>query len=80
MGPGLKPALRMSTADLECGWIAVKANEMMDKLGVGQVLEVTCESREKEEDVDLWLEMTGHELLRKEKTRATIRFYVKKIK
>jgi TusA-related sulfurtransferase len=80
MGPGLKPTLRMSTADLECGWIAVKANEMMDKIQVGQVLMVICESGEKEEDVDLWLEMTGHELLRKEKTSNIIRFYVKKIK
>jgi TusA-related sulfurtransferase len=80
MGLGLKSALKMNTADLECGWIAVKANEMMDKIRVGQVLMVTCESREKEEDVDLWLEMTGHELLRKKKTRGSTKFYVKKIK
>ncbi len=80
MEPGLKPTLKMSTADLECGWIAVKANDMMDKIRVGQVLEITGESREKEEDVDLWLEMTGHELLRKRKTRGSTKFYVKKIK
>lgn len=73
-----RPTLTMSTADLECGWIAVKANEMMDKLRVGQVLEVVCESPDKEEDLELWLEMTGHELLRKKKTKNTTRFYVKK--
>lgn len=75
-----RPTLSMSTEDLECGWIAVKANEMMDKLRIGQVLEVVCESREKEEDVDLWLEMTGQELLKKNKTKGISKFYVKKIK
>jgi TusA-related sulfurtransferase len=77
MGTEQRASLKMSTADLECGWIAVKASELMDKLRAGQVLEVTCDSQEKEEDIELWLEMTGHKLLRKE-TGDLIRFFVEK--
>lgn len=69
---------RMSTVDLDCGWIAVKASEVMDELEAGQVLEIACETPEKEEDVELWMEMTGHELIAKEKRGEWTYFYVKK--
>lgn len=73
-----KADARMSTADLECGWIAVKASEAMDGLKAGQVLEIACETHEKEEDVELWVEMTGQELIAKEEKGGWIYFYVKK--
>jgi TusA-related sulfurtransferase len=68
----------MSTASLDCGWIAVKASEVMEGLHPGEVLEIACESPEKGEDVELWLEMTGHELLTKETGEGWIYYYVKK--
>lgn len=69
---------RMSTADLDCGWIAVKAGDLMDELEPGQVLKISCESREKAEDVELWIDMTGHELVALDKRGKWSYFYVKK--
>jgi TusA-related sulfurtransferase len=69
---------RLSTEDLDCGWIAVRASEVMDELRPGQVLEIACETREKEEDVELWIEMTGHELVNLERRGEWSYFYVKK--
>lgn len=68
----------MNTAGLECGWIAVKASEAMEKIRIGQVLEIICESREKTEDVELWLEMSGHELLAKKTKEDGVYYYVKR--
>lgn len=73
-----QPHAKMSTADLDCGWISVRASEAMDELEPGQILEIACDSPEKEEDVELWLEMSGHELLMKEAKGSWIYFYVKK--
>lgn len=76
----LTPRAHISTAELECGWIAVKASEAMEKIRIGQVLEITCDSKEKVEDVELWLEITGHELLAKKAKEDGIHYYVKKTK
>jgi TusA-related sulfurtransferase len=76
----LTPSAHMSTAELECGWIAVKASEAIERIKIGQVLEIACESKEKEEDVELWLEMTGHELLDKKAKGGRVYYYVKRTK
>jgi TusA-related sulfurtransferase len=52
----------------------------MDKLIVGQVLEVLADDPAAEEDVQRWAKRTGQQMLELHKEGKQLRFLIKKIK
>jgi TusA-related sulfurtransferase len=58
----------------------IRTNEEIDKLAVGETLEVLADDSAAEEDLKAWAKRTGHKILNTEKTNEGIRFVVKKAK
>jgi TusA-related sulfurtransferase len=52
----------------------------MDKLAVGELLEVLADDSAAEEDLKAWAKRTGQKILEIEKTNEGLRFLIKKIK
>ncbi len=65
---------------LYCPMPVIRTNEEIDKLAVGETLEVLADDSAAEEDLKAWAKRTGHKILNTEKTNEGIRFVVKKAK
>jgi tRNA 2-thiouridine synthesizing protein A len=65
---------------LYCPMPVMRTNEEMDKLAVGETLEVLADDSAAEEDLKAWAKRTGHKLIKIEKTSEGIRFVIKKTK
>lgn len=65
---------------LYCPMPVIRTNEEIDKLAVGETLEVLADDSAAEEDLKAWAKRTGHKILNTEKTNEGIRFVVKKTK
>jgi len=52
----------------------------MDKLAIGQILEVLADDPAAEEDIKAWAKRAGHKILEIEKTGEGMRFLIQKIK
>ena len=65
---------------LYCPMPVMRTNEEMDKLAVGETLEVLADDSAAEEDLKAWAKRTGHKILKMEKTNEGIRFVIKKTK
>ena len=65
---------------LYCPMPVLKTREEIDKLSVGDVLEVLADDPAAEEDIKAWAKRTGHKLLSMEKTNDGIRFLIQKMK
>jgi TusA-related sulfurtransferase len=57
-----------------------KTREEMDKLEVGEVLEVLADDPAAEEDIKRWAKRTGNEVLEVKKEGSIIKFLIKKIR
>jgi TusA-related sulfurtransferase len=57
-----------------------KTREEMDKLEVGEVLEVLADDPAAEEDIKRWAKRTGNEVLEVKKEGSIIKFLIKKMK
>ena len=78
-----KPEMAHMTLDcigLYCPMPVLKTREEIDKLSVGDVLEVLADDPAAEEDIKAWAKRTGHKLLSIEKTSDGIRFLIQKMK
>jgi tRNA 2-thiouridine synthesizing protein A len=78
-----KPEMARMTLDcigLYCPMPVLKTREEIDKLSVGDVLEVLADDPAAEEDIKAWAKRTGHKLLSIEKTSDGIRFLIQKMK
>jgi len=58
----------------------IRTNEEMNKLAVGQILEVWADDSAAEEDLKAWAKRTGQKILEIEKTNEGMRFLIKKRK
>jgi TusA-related sulfurtransferase len=58
----------------------IRTKEEIDKLAVGETLEVLADDSAAEEDLKAWAKRTGQKILEIEKTREGLRFLIKKIK
>jgi tRNA 2-thiouridine synthesizing protein A len=65
---------------LYCPMPVIKTKEEMDKLAVGQVLEVMADDPAAEEDLKAWAKRTGQKMLEISRTDQGLRFLIKKIK
>jgi TusA-related sulfurtransferase len=58
----------------------LKTRQEMDKLVIGQILEVLADDPAAEEDLKAWAKRAGQKILKIEKTREGMRFLIQKIK
>jgi tRNA 2-thiouridine synthesizing protein A len=63
---------------LYCPMPVIRTNEEIDKLAVGETLEVLADDSAAEEDLKAWAKRTGQKILEIEKTNEGIRFLIKK--
>jgi len=65
---------------LYCPMPVIRTKEEMDKLAVGETLEVLADDSAAEEDLKAWAKRTGQKILEIEKTDEGLRFFIKKKK
>ena len=65
---------------LYCPMPVIRTKQEMDKLAVGETLEVLADDSAAEEDLKAWAKRTGHKILETEKTNEGMRFLIKKTK
>jgi tRNA 2-thiouridine synthesizing protein A len=65
---------------LYCPMPVIRTNEEIDRLAVGETLEVLADDSAAEEDLKAWAKRTGHQILEIEKTNEGLRFLIKKTK
>jgi TusA-related sulfurtransferase len=56
----------------------IRTKQEMDKLAVGETLEVLADDPAAEEDLKAWAKRTGQKILEIEKTTEGLRFLIKK--
>jgi len=65
---------------LYCPMPILKTRQEMDKLGVGDILEVLADDPAAEPDIKSWAKRTGQKILMIEKTDEGLRFLIEKTK
>ena len=65
---------------LYCPTPVINTRREMDKLSVGQILEILADDPAAEEDLRAWAKRTGQRLIKVEKIPEGIRFLIQKIK
>jgi tRNA 2-thiouridine synthesizing protein A len=65
---------------LYCPMPVIRTKEEIDKLAVGETLEVLADDSAAEEDLKAWAKRTGQKILEIEKTSEGLRFLIKKTK
>jgi len=65
---------------LYCPMPVIRTKEEIDKLVVGETLEVLADDSAAEEDLKAWAKRTGQKILEIEKTTEGLRFLIKKTK
>ena len=83
MGIPNKPKPVRTTLDcigLYCPMPVQKTREEMDKLGVGETLELLADDPAAEEDIKAWAKWAGQKILSLEKTSEGLKFLIEKVK
>jgi tRNA 2-thiouridine synthesizing protein A len=75
-----RPSLTLDCVGLYCPVPVLKTREEMDKLSVGEVLEMLADDPAAEEDIKAWAKRTGQKLLKIEKAEPGLRFLIQKVK
>jgi len=65
---------------LYCPMPVLKTRQEMDKLAVGEILEVLADDPAAEEDLKAWAKRTGQKILEIEETDEGMRFLIQKEK
>ncbi len=65
---------------LYCPMPVLNTRQEMDKLAIGEVLEVLADDPAVEEDLKAWAKRTGQKILEIEKTDEGTRFLIQKVK
>ena len=65
---------------LYCPMPVIRTKQEVDKLAVGETLEVLADDPAAEEDLKAWAKRTGQKILEIEKTTEGLRFLIKKTK
>ncbi len=70
----------MDCIGLYCPAPVLNTRQEMDKLAIGEVLEVLADDSAAEEDLKAWAKRTGQKILEIEKTNEGMRFLIQKRK
>lgn len=65
---------------LYCPMPVLNTRDEMDKMAIGEILEVLADDPAAEPDLEAWAKRTGQKILKIEKTNEGMRFLIKKIK
>ena len=65
---------------LYCPMPILETRQTMDKLAIGEILEVLADDPAAEEDLKAWAKRTGQKILEIHKTAESMRFLIQKIK
>lgn len=65
---------------LYCPTPVLKTRQEMDKLAIGEILEVSADDPAAEEDLKAWAKRAGQRILAMEKTDVGMRFFISKEK
>ncbi|MBA7677153.1 Sulfur carrier protein TusA [subsurface metagenome] len=65
---------------LYCPMPVINTKQEMDKLAIGEILEVLADDPAAEEDLKAWAKRTGQKMLKIEKTDEGMRFLIQKEK
>jgi TusA-related sulfurtransferase len=65
---------------LYCPMPILKTRQEIDKLAIGEILEVLADDPAAEPDIKAWAKRTGQKILEIEKTSEGLRFFIRKIK
>lgn len=76
----LKPDDTLDCIGLYCPVPVIKTKEAIDKLSIGQVLEVLADDPAATEDMKAWAKRTGNDLLSTERISDGVRFLIRKAK
>jgi tRNA 2-thiouridine synthesizing protein A len=80
MGIQIKADQTLDCRGLLCPLPVIKTKQAIDKLTVGQVLEMTATDPGSVPDMEAWSRRTGHELLEYRKDDGLFTFYIRKMK
>ena len=80
MGDQSKPDRNLDCLGLFCPEPVFRTRQEIDKMKVGEILEVVADDPAAEEDIKRWAKRTGHEILKFEKEGTILTFYIKKMK
>jgi len=76
----IKPNRTLDCVGLYCPEPVFRTRLELDKMAVGEVLEVVADDPAAEEDIKSLVKRTGHEMLKSSKEGDVIRFLIKKIR
>ena len=65
---------------LYCPMPVLRTRQEMDKLALGEILEVLADDPAAEEDIKAWAKRTGQRIIKVEKTQEGMRFLIQKVK
>lgn len=65
---------------LYCPTPVIQTREEMNKIAVGEILEVLADDPAAETDIKAWAKWAGQKILKIEKTNEGLRFLIQKIK
>jgi len=80
LGDQIKPDRNLDCVGLYCPEPVFRTRQEIDKLAVGEVLEVIADDPASEEDIPRLVKRLGLELLEMHKEKDQFRFIIKKIK
>jgi len=80
LSPQKKPDRELDCLGLYCPEPVFRTRQEIDKLAVGQVLEVIADDPAAEEDIKRLVKRLGHQLLELRKEENRLHFLIKKVK
>ena len=75
-----RPHQTLDCIGLYCPMPVIKTRQEMDKLAIGEILEVLADDPAAEEDLKAWAKRTGQKMLKIEKTDEGMSFLIQKEK
>jgi tRNA 2-thiouridine synthesizing protein A len=75
-----RPNRTLDCIGLYCPMPVLKTRQEMDKLAVGEILEVLADDPAAEEDIKAWAKRTGQRIIEVGKTQEGMRFLIQKVK
>jgi tRNA 2-thiouridine synthesizing protein A len=78
--PPKRPRQTLDCIGLYCPTPILQTREEMNKIAVGEILEVLADDPAAETDIKAWAKWAGQKILKIEKTNEGLRFLIQKIK
>jgi tRNA 2-thiouridine synthesizing protein A len=74
------PTKTIDVRGLYCPEPVFRTKIEMERLGLGQMLKIVADDPESEEDISVWVQRNGHELVSVNKDNKDLEFLIKKAK